>query len=61
MDNKRVVEAILSASMVDDKILRLDVCALKESLKSGDVQIVRDCARGREPHSSPTVCPTKVR
>ena len=43
VDNKSVVEAVHSTSMVDDKRLRLDVCTLKESLKAGEVQIVRWC------------------
>ena len=43
VDNKSVVEAIHSTKLVDDKRLRLDMGAIKESLQRGEVQRVSWC------------------
>ena len=37
IDNKSVIEAILSTRMVDDKRLRVDVAAIQELLKFHDI------------------------
>jgi len=41
VDNKSVVEAIHSTKMVDDKRLRIDIGAIKESVEKGEIAKVR--------------------
>ena len=43
VDNRSVVESIHSTKLVDDKRLRLEVGALKESFATGEVSMVRWC------------------
>jgi len=43
VDNKSVVEAIHSTKLVDDKRLRLDIGAIRESLRLKDVMAVKWC------------------
>ena len=43
VDNRSVIEAIHSTKLVDDKRLRLDISAMKESLNLGQVHSVRWC------------------
>ena len=43
VDNKGVVEAVKSTKMVDDKRLRLDIAALKESLENKELHSVHWC------------------
>ena len=43
IDNKSVLEAVHSTSMVDDKRLRIDIGALKESLKKKELNAVKWC------------------
>lgn len=42
-DNKSVIQAIHSTKMVDDKRLRIDISAIKESLSEGEVEGIRWC------------------
>ena len=44
VDNKSVVEALLSTKLVDDKRLRLDISAIKQVIDRGEVQLVKWCA-----------------
>jgi len=41
--NKSVMEALHSTSMVDDKRLRIDIAALKDAMKKGELRAVRWC------------------
>ena len=41
VDNKSIIEAILSTRLVDDKRLRVDVAAIKESLQLHDVNKIQ--------------------
>ena len=41
IDNKSVIEAILSTRMVDDKRLRVDVAAIQELLKLHDINRIQ--------------------
>ena len=41
VDNKSVIEALLSARMVEDKRLRVDVAAIQESLKLQDFNLIQ--------------------
>ena len=41
VDNKSVIEAILSTRMVKDKRLRVDVAAIQESLKLHDINRIQ--------------------
>ena len=41
MDNKSVIEALLSTRMVEDKRLRVDVAAIQESLKLQDFNLIQ--------------------
>lgn len=43
VDNKSLVEAVHSTRMVDDKRLRIDIGAIKQSLEVGDVKAVKWC------------------
>ena len=43
VDNKGLVNAVYSTCMVDEKRLRLDVAAIKESLTNGDVKEIKWC------------------
>ena len=43
VDNKSVTEAVHSTRMVDDRRLRLDIAAIKESLHRKDVAAIRWC------------------
>lgn len=43
VDNRSVVEALHSTKMVDDKRLRLDLGAIKQSLNAGEVNAVKWC------------------
>ena len=42
-DNKSVVQAVHSTSLVDDKRLRIDIGAIRESLKRGEIHAVKWC------------------
>ena len=43
VDNKSVVESVYSTKLVDDKRLRIDLGAIKESLRLGDVKSIQWC------------------
>ena len=43
IDNQSVVEAVHSTKLVDDKRLRLDLGAIKESFQTGEVSAIRWC------------------
>ena len=43
VDNKSVVDAVHSTKLVEDKGLRLDVAALKQSLKKQEISKVEWC------------------
>ena len=43
VDNKSVVEAVHSTKMVDDKRLRIDIGAVKQSLEKREIQAVKWC------------------
>ena len=43
IDNKSVVEAVYSTKQIDDKRLRLDICAVKQYIENGEVASVRWC------------------
>ena len=43
VDNRSVVEAIHSTKFVDDKYLRINIAAIKESIQTGQVRSVRWC------------------
>lgn len=43
VDNKSVVQAIQSTSLVDDKRLRIDIAAIKEELSTSQIKEVRWC------------------
>jgi hypothetical protein len=43
VDNKSVVEAIHSTKSVDDKRLRIDIGAIRQSLESGEIKSIKWC------------------
>lgn len=43
VDNKSVVEALYSTKLVDDKRLRLDMAAIRQSLDNGEVHTIKWC------------------
>ena len=43
VDNKSVVEAIHSTKLVEDKRLRIDIGAMKQSLENGEVSAIKWC------------------
>ena len=44
IDNKSVVDAIYSTKLVDDKRLRLDIAAIRESLENNEVSKIKLCS-----------------
>ena len=41
IDKKSVIEALHSTKLVDDKVLRVDIAAIQESLKTNDIMGIK--------------------
>ena len=43
VDNRSVVESVYSTKLIDDKRLRLDICAIKNYIKDCEISSIRWC------------------
>ena len=48
VDNKSVIEALNSTKMVDDKRLRLDIAAIKESMRKNEIAEIKWAPGGEQ-------------